>query len=86
MVAELQQNTLSDLIAKSPFAERYFNAEGQEVPSSNPFVIYRVQATAVSGSVAGITSTDALGKITVNLYRLGDSKPSLVWTSYVAKN
>lgn len=86
MVSEMQQNTLSNLLSAPSFPVRWFNAEGQEVPQTDPFAVYKAQAVVTNPNLAGISSANMIGQITINIYRNTETTPSTVWISYAAKN
>jgi len=81
LVAEIGQNSLDDILS-STFSDRWFDAEGQEVTATDPFVVYRATASAELNS----GSPDSLGKIIVSVRHHAGIEPPRIWVSYVARN
>lgn len=78
LISEMQQNSLDNLVS-SRFDSRYFDAEGQEVPSTDSLKVYEAQCQAALDS-------NSLGRITITISKTGQSGSGSVWVSYVAKN
>lgn len=81
LVAEIGQNSLDDILA-STFSDRWFDAEGQEVPATDPFVVYRATASAELNP----GPPENLGKIIVSVRHHAGVEPPRIWVSYVAGN
>lgn len=81
LTAEIQQNSLDQILSAS-FMERTFDAEGQEVPSSDPLISYR--ATASASRDTG--SPESLARIVISIRHHTGVEPPRVWVSYVARN
>ena len=81
LVAEIGQNSLDDILS-STFPERWFDAEGQEVTATDPFVVYVATASAEPNS----GSPESLGKIIVSVRHHAGVEPARIWVSFVARN
>ena len=81
LVAEIGQNSLDDILS-STFSDRWFDAEGQEVTATDPFVVYRATASAELNT----GSPESLGKIIVSVRHHAGIEPPRIWVSYVARN
>jgi uncharacterized protein (TIGR02598 family) len=81
LVAEIGQNSLEDILS-STFSDRWFDAEGQEVTATDPFVVYRATASAELNT----GSPESLGKIIVSVRHHAGIEPPRIWVSYVARN
>jgi uncharacterized protein (TIGR02598 family) len=81
LVAEIGQNSF-DHILTSTFSDRWFDAEGQEVPATDPLVVYR----ATANTELNTGSPETLAKIVVSVQHHAGVEPPRIWVSYVAKN
>lgn len=78
LISEMQQNSLDSLVATS-FEPRYFDAEGQEVASTDSMKVYEARSQAALDS-------ESLARIKISILRTGQSSSESIWVSYVSKN